>query len=216
PGDHGFRHGHARGRQPPCRRAARSVSNGWRSDRGAVRRPRRTEDERRAAAAPARPARARGRNSFCHQSGPAARDPLFRPRDGRRRMTRISALAAAFGALIASAIPAAGERLVASLSNHRVMITSNFVGEELVLFGGIEQDAASRPRRAGYDIIVTVTGPRQTMATFRKERILGLWVNADSRVLENAPAYLAVLSNRPLDAITNTETLRRLQLGLDN
>lgn len=133
-------------------------------------------------------------------------------------MTRISlaAFAAAFGALIASAAPAAGERLVASLSNHRVMITSNFVGEELVLFGGIEQDAASRPRRAGYDIIVTVTGPRQTMMTFRKERILGLWVNADSRVLENTPAYLAVLSNRPLDAITNTETLRRLQLGLDN
>jgi uncharacterized protein (TIGR02186 family) len=133
-------------------------------------------------------------------------------------MTRVSlaALAAAFSALIASAAPAAAERLVASLSNHRVMITSNFVGEELVLFGGIEQDAASRPRRADYDIIVTVTGPRQTMMTFRKERILGLRVNADSRVLENAPAYLAVLSNRPLDAVTNTETLRRLQLGLDN
>jgi uncharacterized protein (TIGR02186 family) len=133
-------------------------------------------------------------------------------------MTRVSlaALAAVFSALVASADPAAAERLVASLSNHRVMITSNFVGEELVLFGGIEQDAASRPRRADYDIIVTVTGPRQTMMTFRKERILGLWVNADSRVLENAPAYLAVLSNRPLDAVTNTETLRRLQLGLDN
>ncbi len=37
-----------------------------------------------------------------------------------------------------------------------------------------------------------------------------------TRVLEDAPAYLAVLSNRPLDAITNAETLRRLQLGLDN
>ena len=96
------------------------------------------------------------------------------------------------------------------------MITSNFTGEELVLFGGVEQDAASRPRRGGYDIVVTVTGPRQTVVTFRKESALGIWVNADSRVLENAPAYLAVLSNRPLDAITNTETLRRLQLGLDN
>ena len=119
-------------------------------------------------------------------------------------------------ALTAAAGPAAAERLVASLSNHRVMVTSNFTGDELVLFGGIEQDAASRPRRGGYDILVTVTGPRQTIVTFRKERVLGIWVNADSRVLENAPAYLAVLSNRPLDDITNTETLRRLQLGLDN
>ena len=63
-------------------------------------------------------------------------------------------------ALAAPAAPAAGERLVASLSNHRVMVTSNFIGEEIVLFGGIEQDGASRPRRSGYDIVVTVAGPR--------------------------------------------------------
>ncbi len=126
------------------------------------------------------------------------------------------ALLAVLGALAASAGPAAAERLVASLSNHRVMVTSNFAGEELVLFGGIEQDPASRPRRGGYDIVVTVTGPRQTTVTFRKARVLGIWVNADSRVFENAPAYLAVLSNRPLDAIASAETLRRLQLGLDN
>jgi uncharacterized protein (TIGR02186 family) len=118
--------------------------------------------------------------------------------------------------LAASAVPAAGERLVASLSNHRVMVTSNFTGEELVLFGGIEPDGASQPRRSGYDIVVTVTGPRQTTLTYRKERILGIWVNADSRVFEEVPDYLAVLSNRPLDAIASTETLRRLQLGLDN
>jgi uncharacterized protein (TIGR02186 family) len=96
------------------------------------------------------------------------------------------------------------------------MVTSNFVGEELVLFGGVEQDQASRPRRGGYDIVVTVTGPRQSMVTFRKARVLGIWVNADSREFENAPAYLAVLSNRPLDSVANTEMLRRLQLGLDN
>jgi len=77
-------------------------------------------------------------------------------------------LFAALCALTVSVAPAAGERLVASLSNHRVMVTSNFTGEELVLFGGIEQDATSRPRRGGYDIVVTVTGPRQTVVTFRK------------------------------------------------
>jgi uncharacterized protein (TIGR02186 family) len=130
-------------------------------------------------------------------------------------MIRIGAAAAVLGVLAASVAPAAAERLVSSLSTHRVMVTSSFTGDELVLFGGIEQDAGSRPRRGGYDIIVTVTGPRQNMVTFRKARVLGIWVNVDSRVFENAPAYLAVLSNRPLDAITNTETLRRLQLGLE-
>jgi uncharacterized protein (TIGR02186 family) len=124
--------------------------------------------------------------------------------------------AGALAALALWAPPAAAERLIASLSQHRVMVTSSFTGEELVLFGGIEQDQASRPRRSGYDIVVTVTGPRQTTVTFRKARVLGIWVNADSRVFDNAPAYLAVLSNRPLDAIADSESLRRLQLGLDN
>ena len=117
---------------------------------------------------------------------------------------------------LASPASAVGERLVVSLSDHRVMVTSSFVGEEIVLFGGVEQEGASRPPRSGYDIVVTVSGPRQNTVTFRKERMLGIWVNADSRVFEEAPSYLAVLSNRPLDAIASSETLRRLQLGLDN
>src|SRR5438105_15963625 len=91
-------------------------------------------------------------------------------------------------AALGASAPAAAERLVTSLSNHRVMVTSNFTGEELVVFGGIEQDSASRPRRGGYDIVVTVAGPRQATVAFRRARMLGLWVNADSRVFEDAPA----------------------------
>ena len=49
-----------------------------------------------------------------------------------------TALALLFVACIAG--PASAERLVVSLSNHRVAVTSNFVGEELVLFGTIEPD----------------------------------------------------------------------------
>jgi uncharacterized protein (TIGR02186 family) len=123
---------------------------------------------------------------------------------------------AVFAGILCVATPAAAARLISSLSNHRVMVTSNFIGDEVVLFGGIEQDANSKPRRGGYDIVVTVTGPRQTLVTFRKSRVLGIWVNTDSRTFENAPAYLAVLANRPLDAITSPETLQRLQLGLEN
>jgi uncharacterized protein (TIGR02186 family) len=123
---------------------------------------------------------------------------------------------AAVAALAAAAAPASAERLIASISNHRVMVTSSFTGSELALFGGIERDASTVSRRSGYDIAVTISGPPRNFQTFRKQRILGIWVNADSRVFENAPSYLAVLSNRPLDAIANHESLRRLQLGLDN
>jgi uncharacterized protein (TIGR02186 family) len=61
-----------------------------------------------------------------------------------------------------------------------------------------------------------VTGPRQTLRTRRKDRVLGIWVNMDSREFVRAPSYLAVLSNRPVGAIANQSTLRRLQIGLDN
>ena len=121
-------------------------------------------------------------------------------------------LAVAFTGL---ARPATAERLITSLSDHRVMVTSSFTGSEVVLFGGVELESNTLPLRGNYDVAVTVTGPRQTVVTFRKERVLGIWVNYESRVFENAPAYLAVLTNRPLTAITDADTLRRLQLGLD-
>jgi uncharacterized protein (TIGR02186 family) len=120
------------------------------------------------------------------------------------------------GLITGAAPPAAAERLVTSLSDHRVMVTSSFNGSEVVLFGGIERENGVLPLRGNYDIAVTVIGPRQDIVTFRKERVLGIWVNYESRVFENAPSYLAVLTNRPLEAITNADTLRRLQLGLDH
>jgi uncharacterized protein (TIGR02186 family) len=129
-------------------------------------------------------------------------------------MTRPVLASAAIAVLLAaSTAPAEAQRLVASLSNHRVMVTSSFTGAELVLFGFVETTA---PRRGGYDIVATVVGPRRDMVTYRKGRVVGIWVNADSRVFVKAPTYLAVLANRPLDAIANAETRRRLQLGLDN
>ena len=112
--------------------------------------------------------------------------------------------------LACGARPAAAERLVVSLSNHRVAITSNFVGEDLVLFGTIEPDAGKAALRPAYDLVVTVTGPRQTLRTRRKERVLGIWVNVDSREFVRVPSYLAVLSNRPVDADRRRRTLAAL------
>jgi uncharacterized protein (TIGR02186 family) len=54
------------------------------------------------------------------------------------------------------------------------------------------------------------------LRTRRKERVIGIWVNVDSREFLRVPSYLAVLSNRPVNTIANPDTLRRLQIGLDN
>src|SRR5205085_11764288 len=111
------------------------------------------------------------------------------------------ARAVALIGLLAFAAPAQAERLVTTLSTSRVLISSNFTGAELVLFGSVERDAQTVARRGGYDIVVTVTGPRQSVVTWRKERVVGVWVNADSRTFVNAPTYLAVLANKQIASI---------------
>ncbi len=109
---------------------------------------------------------------------------------------------------------AAAERLIASLTNQSGLITSNYTGVELVLFGTVERDAADPARTGPYDIVATVTGPRESIRTRRKQRVLGIWVNTQARTFIDPPAYLAVLASHPLEAITNAENRRRLQLGI--
>ena len=127
----------------------------------------------------------------------------------------IARIIAPIGIWLLTAAPAWAERIVSSLATHQVFITSQFIGLDLVLFGSVERDAATVPRRSGYDLVVTVTGPRESQVTRRKDRMLGIWVNVDSREFIKVPAYLAVLSTKPYDAFANPEVRRRLQLGLD-
>lgn len=112
------------------------------------------------------------------------------------------------------ASPAAAERLITTLSTSRVLIASNFTGADVVLFGSVERDAQTVARRGGYDIVVTISGPRENVTTFRKERVLGIWINSAQRTFIKAPAYLTVLANRTINEIADINTLRRTQTGL--
>jgi uncharacterized protein (TIGR02186 family) len=125
------------------------------------------------------------------------------------------AVAAPLAVTLAGVGPAAAERLVASISRHQVSVNSSFTGTAIVLFGTVEPDSpTARRRAAGYDLVVTVTGPKQTVVERRKERVLGIWTNMESRTFLNVPSYLAVLSNQPIEQITDADTVRGQQLGL--
>ena len=129
--------------------------------------------------------------------------------------TRTFAISALLLATAHGGAPAHAERLIVSVSNHRVTVTPNYSGEELVLFGSVEKDANTPPNR-NYDLVVTVSGPRADMVTRRKERKFGIWINTDSRQFLQVPAYLAIFSNRPIEAIASPEVLRRQQIGINN
>jgi len=131
-------------------------------------------------------------------------------------MRRLFLPATALFLALGPAGTARGEHLVVALSSHQVQINSSFVGTDLVLFGAIERDEKTVPRSGGYDIVARVVGPPQTEVTRRKGRVLGIWVNTESRVFLDAPGYLAMLSNRPLNEIGGPEVLRRYRIGLEN
>jgi uncharacterized protein (TIGR02186 family) len=118
-------------------------------------------------------------------------------------------------ALLLAASAARAERLVVSLSNARIAVTSNYVGENLVLFGTVQSDAGGQ-MKSDYALVVTASGPAETLRTRRKERVLGIFVNVDSREFVRVPSYLTIITDRPIGQIAGPDVLRRLQVGMDN
>lgn len=130
-------------------------------------------------------------------------------------MTRFLLILAVAAACLWRPGEARAEGVIATLSDRRVEIRSNFVGTELVVFGSIERDAATVGRARGYDVVVVVRGPTHDIVSWRKERIAGVWVNATGIEFVRAPSYYAVLSNRPLSEISGPVQLRRRGIGLE-
>ena len=88
--------------------------------------------------------------------------------------------------------PAArAERLIVSVSNHRVTVTPNYSGEELVLFGSVEKDANTPPNRS-YDLVVAPYADdfgsgfahvRRAAAAIGGRRLIALTLGDRERVL---------------------------------
>jgi uncharacterized protein (TIGR02186 family) len=117
--------------------------------------------------------------------------------------------------LLVGAADANGETLVASLSTSRVLISSNYTGSSIAVFGAIERDAQTIARSSGYDAVVTVRGPRETLTVREKQKVGPIWINRAEQRFPNVPAFLAVLSSAPIETITTEPLRRRLRVGLD-
>jgi uncharacterized protein (TIGR02186 family) len=109
---------------------------------------------------------------------------------------------------------ARAQSLVATMSTDNVPILSNFTGERIALFGVIDPGNTARPRE-GYDVVVTVRGPRGAVTVQRKEQWGPLWLNLDARRYIAIPAFISIVSNRPLDRIAQAEVRDDLRIGVD-
>jgi uncharacterized protein (TIGR02186 family) len=110
--------------------------------------------------------------------------------------------------------PAAAETLITSLSNSRVLINSNYTGTSIAIFGAIGRDAQTVARATGYDAVVTVRGPSQYVVVREKEKLGPVWINQEQQKFPVAPAYLSVLTSRPIEEMTSDQLRQRQKVGL--
>ena len=108
------------------------------------------------------------------------------------------------------------EKIESDISSRNIAIESNFTGQNIVIFGTIENSLQSEFEPGLYDVVVAIRGPRERIVSRRKSQVAGIWINRSSQTFANAPGYYAVLSTRDLKDITNKTTLDAYSLGFDS
>lgn len=121
-----------------------------------------------------------------------------------------------FAALLAPLLMGqAGPRLVPDISARAIEIRYSFTGAQLLLFGAILYPGGRTPSRS-LDVVVVLKGPVQPMIVREKQKIAGIWMNADSHRFVSAPSFYAVAANRPLAQVVGERTAAVYELGLQN
>jgi uncharacterized protein (TIGR02186 family) len=120
------------------------------------------------------------------------------------RLLLLAALIFAF-----AAAPAQAERVISSVSNPSILISSSFDGETLTFFGNIEPDigAADRAVSGPYNVVIVVVGPLADRVARLKTNNFGIWMNTAEVKFDAFPTYFQVLSSAKLNEITDPATL---------
>ncbi|MBA4307941.1 MAG: hypothetical protein C0429_14520 [Sphingopyxis sp.] len=113
--------------------------------------------------------------------------------------------------LSAQAVP----KLVPDVSQRQINIQSGFTGAELLLFGAIIYPRGVAPE-GQVDVAIVLRGPARPITLREKQKIAGIWINADSSDFRSVPVYYAIASSRPLRNIVDSKTAAIYELGLDN
>ncbi len=137
--------------------------------------------------------------------------------------------AAIIAALTLSATSARAETqgLVTDISSHQIAISSNFRGTSLLLFGAIDWSRVPIPatekkrgvaswRDRPFDVIMVVTGPKQTYRIRKKSEVGGIWLNTGSAEIRDLPSFYALAATRDPQDILLPEVLEKTPLGLDS
>lgn len=103
--------------------------------------------------------------------------------------------------------------LVPDISQHEIVLRQGFTGETLLLYGAVLDP---RDSDAEYDVVVVLKGPSEPIRLREKQRVLGVWVNAESTDFRSVPSFYAMASSRPIEQILDDEREAAIyELGLE-
>ncbi|HEU4809397.1 MAG TPA: TIGR02186 family protein [Sphingomicrobium sp.] len=105
--------------------------------------------------------------------------------------------------------------LVPDVSARNIEIRYTFAGAQLLLFGAIVYPGGRIPEHTP-DVVVVVKGPSEPIIVREKQRIAGIWMNADSSRFRSAPSFYAVDSSRPIPSLVDDRTAAIYELGVHN
>jgi uncharacterized protein (TIGR02186 family) len=104
--------------------------------------------------------------------------------------------------------------LVPDVSQRQIDVRYSFSGAELLLFGAIAYPGGRIPDGKA-DIAVVLKGPLQSVLIREKQKVLGIWVNADSTRFRSVPSFYSIATSRPLKQLVDGRTAAIYELGLD-
>jgi uncharacterized protein (TIGR02186 family) len=105
--------------------------------------------------------------------------------------------------------------LVPDVSARQIQIRYSFNGAQLLLFGAVVYPGG-RPPDHQVDIAVVLRGPVQPILVREKQKIAGIWMNADSNRFRSAPSFYAVAASRPITDLLDERTAAIYELGIHN
>ena len=102
------------------------------------------------------------------------------------------------------------------LSVDEVPIGSDFSGRDIVIFGALVDTDYAEIFSRKFDVIIEVIGKQEEIAVRKKERVAGIWVNAESRTFSGVPSFYSVVANKELTDIADLSLLSSLGIGIQH
>lgn len=104
--------------------------------------------------------------------------------------------------------------LVPEVSQHQIRVRQGFTGTEVLVFGAVLDPSGGRAGRE-HDIVVVLKGPTSAVQLREKQKMAGIWINAENSDFRSVPSFFALASSRPIGDLVDERTAAIYELGLD-